>query len=85
MSEKSKYFNFIMRIDEETHNLLEKLQRETGLSKREILGYSSQPCGPCGKEDVHVFTKTHKTMAIPRGILFASMLTKHSGYEKKIK
>lgn len=83
MSENTKYFTLIMRIDEETHNLLEKLQEQTGLSKREILGYSSQPCGPCGKEDVPVFTKSHKTMSIPRGILFASLLTKHSGYKNK--
>jgi hypothetical protein len=82
MPEKSKYYNLVIRIDEETRKLLEKLKEETGMSKREILGYSSQPCGTCGEGPVNVFTKNHKTMPIPRGILFTSLLTKHSGYQK---
>lgn len=83
MAEKPKYINFVMRIDSATAELLEKLHEETGLSKRDILGFSSKPCGPCGEESVSVFTKKHKTMQIPRGILFNSMLTKHSEYQKK--
>lgn len=85
MVDKSKYINLTMRIDEKTNEILENLSKQTGFSKRDILGYSSQPCGPCGEQDVTVFTKSHKTMTIPRGILFKSMLTKHSGYQKKNK
>lgn len=83
MSEKPKYHKLTIRIDEKTNDLLEELHKNTKLSKRDILGFSSQPCIPCQDNEVRVFTKERKTMLIPRGILFNSMMTKHNGYERK--
>lgn len=85
MPEKPKYYKISLRIDEATFNLLEKLREDTGFSHREILGYSSKTCVPCNQIEIPVFNKKRQTVYIPLGILFKSMFTKHSGYDKKIK
>lgn len=85
MTDKSRYHKIDIRVDEDSFNLIEKLREETGLSAREILAYSSQTCVPCGQTTVPVFTKERRTVHIPVGILFKSMLTKHNQYETKKK
>jgi hypothetical protein len=83
MSNKSKYPSLNIRMDETTDKLLIELEQQTGLSKREIVAYSSQPCVPCDKDFVSVLGKDDKIVKIPRGILYNSMMQKHSSYQKK--
>ena len=77
-----KYHRINIRVDKETFDLLKKLSLDTGLSEREILAYSSQPCGCCPDTEIAAYNSRDKTIKIPRGILFNSLLTKYGNYVK---
>jgi hypothetical protein len=69
------------RVDEETGILIEKLKEETGLSIREILGYSAKTCECCKDTAVVAYNSKDKNVKIPKGILFKSLLRKNSTYD----
>lgn len=75
------YRKISLRIDEETYQMIKNLREKTGLSEREILAYSSQPCD-CGPQEVSAYNSKDKSVKIPRGILFNSLLTKYSTYDQ---
>lgn len=76
------YCILMIRVDPDTAFQIEKLKEETGLSVREILGYSDKTCDCCKNTQVVAFNSKDKTIKIPRGILFHALLKKHSTYEK---
>lgn len=82
MEDKKIYHQFVLRVDEDTWNLVQKLVEDTGLSMREILGYSSQPCGCCPDTQVRAYNSKDKSISIKRGILYDALLTKYSSYAK---
>lgn len=82
MPKANGYYTAIMRLDKATYDLIEKLRKDTGLSIREILAYSSEPCGCCPDTEISAYNSQDKTIKIPRGILFNSLLTKYADYVK---
>ena len=80
----NKYYRIDIRVDEETFDIINKLVAETGLSQREILAYSSQPCGCCPDTEITAYNSKDRNVKIPRGILFNSLLTKYGSYVKSI-
>jgi hypothetical protein len=82
MKDDRGYCQVTIRIDPETASKIEELQKSTGLSIRDILGYSSKPCSCCKDVSIVAFNSQDKDVKIPRGILFTSLLTKHESYAK---
>ena len=75
------YCQTTIRLDTETFELIKQLKKETGLSSKEILSYSSKPCDCCKAELVLAWNSKDKSVKIKRGILFQSMLKKNSTYD----
>jgi hypothetical protein len=82
MNDRKSYFQITLRIDEETYHELEQIRKDTGLSLREIVAWSSEPCPCCPDVDVHAYTGKSSIVRIRRGILFNSLLTKYQTYDK---
>lgn len=82
MNAEKNYYTLRLRVDEETWNLVKKLSEDTGLSMREIVGYSSQPCGCCPDTQVRAYNSKDRSISIKRGILYDALLTKYQSYDK---
>lgn len=82
MSDEKIYHSVILRVDDDTWELIENLKKATGLSAREILGYSSQPCKCCPDAQVRPYNSQDKAVSIKRGILYDALLTKYQSYDK---
>lgn len=80
---KKEYCLLTIRIDQNSMDIINQLREDTGLSVREIVGYSSKPCECCRAEMVTAYNSKDKSVKIKRGILFHSMLTKHGSYTIK--
>lgn len=80
--DKKGYFTIQLRIDRVTAELIQKLKEDTGLSIREIVGYSDKACECCKNISIVAFNSKDKTVKIPRGILFQALQRKNSTYEK---
>lgn len=74
-----KYNELHIRVDCETKKMLIDQSETTGLSIREILGYSSKHCDCCKGMNVIAYNSKEKQIGIPRGILYKSLLKKNSG------
>ena len=64
-----KYNQVTIRLDTVTYKELLRTEMETGLSQRQIIGYSSKPCNCCTGTFVRVLGKEDKEVKIIRGIL----------------
>ena len=64
-----KYNFIIFRADPATYKQLLEIQFSTGLSSRQIIGYSSMPCKCCNETFVNVYTDQHGEVKIKRGFL----------------
>jgi|ERR1700733_14306071 len=74
-----KYNLIHLRVDTETKKILIDQCEITGLSEREILGYSSKHCDCCKGLNVIAYNSKEKQIGIPRAILYKSLLKKNSG------
>jgi hypothetical protein len=74
-----KYNELHIRVDSETKKMLIDQSEITGLSVREILGYSSKHCDNCKGVNVIAYNSKEKKVGIPRAILYKSLLKKNSG------
>lgn len=63
-------YNFIgIRLDPISYKELIETEFATGLSQRQILGYSSLPCNCCKETFVHTYTDNKGEVKIKRGLL----------------
>lgn len=80
-----KYNQIQIRVDSETKKQMIDLVESTGLSSKEILGYSSKPCVHCKGIYVTAHNSKDKGATIPRGILFEDWKKKYGEYNTKSK
>lgn len=77
-----KYNLIVFRADPITYKELLEAQYTTGLSPRQIFGYSSKPCNCCKGSFIHVYTDSKGEVKIKRGML-ATRIPEGSGTNKK--
>jgi len=74
--EIQKYPRINIRVDQITMQEIIDASIESGMSYREILGYSSRPCECCQNKGVVVFDRKDQKITIKRGIL-SKRIPKH--------
>ena len=71
-----RYPEVLVRVDQITMRELIDASEETGMSFREIIGYSARPCECCMNKGVTVYDKSDKPKQIKRGIM-SKRIPKH--------
>lgn len=79
-----RYNRITLRLDPISYKELIKAESESGLSQRQILGYSSRPCNCCNGTFVRVLGKDDNEVKIARGLL-SKRIPEGSGSGKKHK
>lgn len=64
-----KYPMLRIRVDVTTYKEIIDARIDTGLSDRQILGYSSKPCESCKTSKVFAFNSEDEKVEVKRGIL----------------